>query len=162
MKKLFRYAVAGLAVGPFILFVQIGRFLVGKERAVALCGPYGTALAKAFLAIILPRIERPEEFPRLVAGAKARFWLWQPLYDFEVRQDNDDTLELAIWNCPFCELLSLAGVPELNRHVCQGDWEFAQDNQDKWVFARTREIGKGDPYCNHTYRRLTPQPPAAP
>jgi hypothetical protein len=51
----------------------------------------------------------------------------------------------------------MAGVPELNSYVCQGDWEIAKEHKGKWEFEREHEIGKGDSYCDHTYKRITVQ-----
>jgi len=154
MKTLIRYAMALPIVLPFIAFVQVMRLLVGKDKAVQLCGPYVTSVAKIFLKIILPQIERPEDFDLFRAKTKANFWMWKPLYDFDVEQDSADILQLKIRNCPFCELAALAGVPELNYHVCRGDWEFAKENEGKWKFEREHEIGKGDRFCDHTYKRI--------
>ncbi len=155
MKKIFRYIIAFFILLPFIMFVHIARIFIGKEKAVSLCGPYATSIAKIFLKVMIPKIDKPEDFDLFRSKIKEKFWLWRPLYDFEIKEENENILKLNILNCPFCEMLSLAGVSELNSHVCQGDWEFAKDNKGKWEFEREHEIGKGDSFCDHTYKRIT-------
>ncbi len=117
MKKIFRYMVALLIVFPFIIFIYIAKIFIGKEKAVRLCGPYATSLAKYFLKLMLPQIDKPEDFGLFRSKTKEKFWLWRPLYDFEIKEENENILKLNIWNCPFCEVLSLSGLPELNQHV---------------------------------------------
>ena len=39
--------------------------------------------------------------------------------------------------------------------MCQADWEIAKDNRDKWTFERSYQIGTGDSFCDHTYKRKT-------
>ena len=34
------------------------------------------------------------------------------------------------------------------------DWAIARDNADKWKFERNYQIGTGDSYCDHTYKRV--------
>ncbi len=154
MIKIFRYSVAFLIVGPFILFVQFARLFIGKQKAVQLCTPAVIGIAKFFLKLVVPRITRPEDFDMFRLKFKNNFWIWRPLFDFDVKEENDNLLKLNVWNCPFCELFRIVGLQEMNRHVCQGDWELAKENKGIWEFERQHEIGKGDGFCDHTYKRI--------
>ena len=155
VKKIFGYLIAFPILLPFILFVHISKIFIGKDKAIQLSGPYATSIAKSFLSVMLPRIDSPEDFDIFRAKAKGKFWLWKPIYNFEVTEDNNDILKLKIKNCPFCELLPVFRLTELNSHVCRGDWDFAKQNEGMWAFEREHEIGKGDPFCDHTYKRIT-------
>ncbi len=154
MKKMLRYIVILPIVLPFVVFVQIARVFVGKQKAVDLCAPLIISVAKFFLKIAVPHIERPEDFSVFRAKFKDNFWLWSPLYDFEVAEENEDLIRLNVRNCPFCELFQMSGLNEMNRHVCQGDWKLAREYEHVWKFERAHEIGKGDAFCDHTYLRL--------
>ena len=46
------------------------------------------------------------------------------------------------------------GLLEMKPFVCQGDWDAARVHADKWVFERAHQIGTGDAFCDHTYKRL--------
>lgn len=155
IKKIFGYIVAFFILLPFVLFVHIARIFIGKEKAVQICVPYATSIAKSLLGIMLPKIESPADFALFREKTKANFWMWKLIYNVGVKEDNEDILKLNIRNCPFCELLPVFGIPELSSHVCQGDWEFAKDNAGLWTFERQHEIGKGDSFCDHTYKRIT-------
>mgnify|MGYP001167286202 FL=1 len=155
VKKIFGYIVAFPILLPFIIFVHVARIFIGKEKAVQICGPYATSIAKSFLGIMLPKIYSPKDFHLFRSKTKENFWLWKPIYDFEIKEESEDILKLNILNCPFCELLPAFKLSELNSHVCQGDWEFAKENEGLWTFERIHEIGKGDSFCDHTYKRIT-------
>jgi predicted ArsR family transcriptional regulator len=84
---------------------------------------------------------------------KANFWLWKPFYDFDIAEENKNIFKLHVWNCPFCECLNGFGLTGLSPYVCEGDWAIARDNIDKWDFERSHQIGTGDSFCDHTYKR---------
>ena len=154
MKAIFRYAVVLLIVGPFVIFIHIARLFVGKQKAIQLCGPLGTKIAKMVLKLVVPKIEKPEEFDKFKKDYKGNFWILKPIYDLKIKEENDDLLKLHVLNCPFCELATAAGISEINPYFCKGDWEIAEENQGLWEFERGMEIGKGDTYCDHTYKRI--------
>lgn len=155
MKKLLRYIAVLPIIAPFVIFVQVARIFVGKEKAVQLCAPGIIRIAKFFLGLAVPRIKTPADFDIFRRELKNKFWVLSPLFDFEVKEENEDLIKLNVRNCPFCELLSMAGMDEMNPHVCQGDWELAKENDKLWTFEREHEIGKGDTFCDHTYKRIS-------
>jgi hypothetical protein len=57
-------------------------------------------------------------------------------------------------NCPFCEVLNRTGLSDLSGYICEGDWAYARENKDKWLFERKFQIGTGDTICDHTYKRI--------
>ncbi len=153
MKKYFRFLAGFLIVFPFMVTTKFLSLFIGNEKAVKLIGPYTTKTAKKMLRYWVPSIERPEDFDKFSIKMKKKFWLWKPFYDIEIIHDNSDVFQLHITNCPFCEVLNNFGFEKLSKYVCEGDWEIAKENSDKWLFERSHQIGSGDEYCNHTYKR---------
>ena len=66
----------------------------------------------------------------------------------------NDVFKLHVSNCPFCEALNPMGMSKLSPYVREGDWAIARVNADKWKFERNNQIGTGDSYCDHTYKRI--------
>jgi len=154
-KAMFRKMLGLLVAAPTLLKVRIFSFFIGRPDAVKACGPGITSMAKLSLELWVPKINSPSEFERLRTTMKSRFWIWKPFFDITVTEDDHDTFKLKISNCPFCEALQQQGYPELAPYVCEGDWKKARDNANKWRFERSRQIGTGDSYCDHTYTRLS-------
>ena len=50
--------------------------------------------------------------------------------------------------------LNRLGMSKLSAYVCEADWAIARDNAVKWKFERNYQIGTGDSYCDHTYKRI--------
>ena len=85
---------------------------------------------------------------------KKNFRLWKPLYEIEISEESNEVFKLHVSNCPFCEAFDRLGMSKLSPYVCEGDWAIARDNADKWQFKRKYQIGTGDSYCDHTYKRI--------
>ncbi len=117
-------------------------------------GPSATYAAKQALRLWVPKIERPEDFDFFSIEMKKKFWLWKLFYDIEISIENTDIFKLHLSNCPFCEVLNTFGLSNLSSYICEGDWAIANDNKEKWLFERTHQIGTGDTFCDHTYKRI--------
>lgn len=153
LKRIARNTFGTIVLMPLIITFHVLRLTRGRDYAVRSCGHRATAMAKAALRSWVPDIKEPSEFDVFRAGLKGNFRFWQLLFDISVIRDDKDAISLKLTNCPFCEPLRKLGCPELARHVCQGDWEVARQNADKWVFSREHQIGTGDTFCDHTYSR---------
>lgn len=112
-----------------------------------------TSLAKQSLKFWVPKLENAKDFDKFRAKMKANLWLWRPFFDIQITEETNDTFKLHLGNCPFCEVLNNVGLANLNPYVCDGDWVLARENKDKWIFDREHQIGTGDSFCDHTYRR---------
>lgn len=152
-KKLFRQIAALIVVLPTVVMVYVLTPFMGKEKAIAFCGPNVTAMAKRSLRYWVPQIETAAEFDLFPSRVKARFRLWKPFFDFSVVQEDHDTFKIHVQNCPFCEAFNRLGVSQMGPYLCQGDWEMAREHSDKWGFDRKHQIGTGDSFCDHTYLR---------
>ncbi len=154
IKKLYRESIGLIAMSPFILVTKISSVFIGKEKTVEFCGPYLTSIGKVILKLIyLPKIKDESEFDLFKSKMKAKSRFWKPLFDFSFAYEDNDTIQLNIKNCPFCESLIKCGCSELAPYVCQGDWEVAKDYSNLWSFDRKNQIGTGDNFCDHTYKR---------
>jgi hypothetical protein len=142
-----------ITVLPVALKVWLTTPFLGKEKAVARWGPGITAMAKWSLRFWVPRIASAADFDVFRRKMKANFRRWKPLFDIDIEQEDRNTLKLRVKNCPFCQALFRLRLPEMAPYVCEGDWEMARDNTDKWNFQRCQQIGTGDRYCDHTYLR---------
>ena len=154
MKKIFRKIIGYIIVLPFVIVSKFLSFFLGQEKAIEVVGPRLTKSAKGSLKFWVPRIDNAEEFNSFPARMKKNFRLWEPFYDIEISEETNDVFKLHVTNCPFCEALSHLGMSQLSPYVCEGDWAISRDNADKWEFERNHQIGTGDSYCDHTYRRI--------
>jgi hypothetical protein len=157
-KRGFRYAIGFITVAPFIMAAKLLAPVVGEEKAITIIGPVVTAVAKLSLKLSMPRIKSDDDFDKFQVKMERTLWLWKPLFDVDIAERNRDLLKLRVSNCPFCQVLSACGQRRLSPFICQGDWAFAETNRDKWRFARSHQIGTGDHFCDHTYKRLVPPP----
>ena len=154
MKNILRKIFGSIIVTPFVIISKSLSIFIGQERAIEFIGPTATRLAKLSLKLWVPKIDDSMDFDSFPTKMKKNLRLWRPFYDIEISEESKDVFKLHVSNCPFCEALNRIGLSKLSAYVCQGDWAIAQDNTDKWIFERSYQIGTGDSYCDHTYRRI--------
>jgi hypothetical protein len=152
--KGFRYATGFLTVAPFIVATKLLTLVVGEDRAITTIGPLATSLAKLSLQLSMPKVQAQEDFGVFAAKMRRTLALWKPFFNVAITEHTGDLLKLKVLNCPFCEVLGALGLSRLSPYVCQGDWAFAEENKNRWGFEREHQIGTGDHFRDHTYRRL--------
>jgi len=143
-----------MLVSPFVIVSKFLSIFLGHEKAIEVVGPILTKSAKRSLKFWVPDIESAMDFDYFPAKMKKNFRLWEPFYDIEISEESNDVFKLKVTNCPFCEALNRLGMSKLSPYVCEGDWAIARDNAGKWKFERNYQIGTGDSYCDHTYKRI--------
>lgn len=153
MKKLFRTVVGHVAVFPFVSAYKLLSLFLGEEKAVNIVGPKLTRSAVRALRFWIPTINDADDFDRFPAKMKKKFPLWEPLYDIEIIQEDSNVFQLHVNNCPFCEALSHWGMSKVSPYICEGDWAVAREQAAKWTFERSHQVGTGDSFCDHTYKR---------
>jgi AAA+ ATPase superfamily predicted ATPase len=154
MTKIFRKIIGFVVVSPFVVASKLLSIFLGQEKAIEVVGPRLTKSAKWSLKFWVPKIDNAMDFDSFPAKMKKNFRLWEPFYDIEISEENTDVFKLHVSNCPFCETLNRLGMSKLSPYACEGDWAIARDNADKWKFERNYQIGTGDSYCDHTYKRI--------
>jgi hypothetical protein len=154
MKKIFRKIIGYMVVLPFVVSSKFLSIFLGQEKAIEVVGTKLTKSAQRSLKFWVPKINDAKDFDSFPAKMKKNFRLWKIFYDIEISEESNDVFKLRVSNCPFCEALNCLGMSTLSPYVCEGDWAIARDNADKWKFERNYQIGTGDNYCDHTYKRI--------
>lgn len=154
MKEISRKLFGIIVVLPFVIAVKILSVFIGQNKAITKIGPVATALAKRSLKYWVPNISGPADFDSFPIKMKKNLKFWRPFYHIEISEENRDIFKLYVSNCPFCKALNGFGLADLSAYVCKGDWAIAHDNSDKWAFERAHQIGTGDRFCDHTYKRI--------
>ncbi len=154
MKKLLRKIIGYMVVLPFVVASKFLSIFLGQGKAIEAVGPKITKLVKRSLKFWVPKIDNATDFDSFPAKMRKNFRLWKPFYDIEISEERNDVFKLRVSNCPFCEALNRLGMSKLSAYVCEADWAIARDNADKWKFERNYQIGTGDSYCDHTYKRI--------
>ncbi|MGD8911974.1 MAG: L-2-amino-thiazoline-4-carboxylic acid hydrolase [Candidatus Thiodiazotropha sp.] len=154
MKNIIRNIIALLFLFPLILVIYVTTVFFGKNNAIRFWGPVGTFISKQTVRFLVPNIMNPQEFDAFPKGIKHNLRYWKILYDYKIKEETENTFKLNMLNCPFCEVLNRAGLSDLNGYICEGDWAYARENKDKWLFERKYQIGTGDAICDHTYKRI--------
>jgi hypothetical protein len=155
MKKIIRNFLAILILCPLVLVIYVTSILFGKNKAIQFWGPLATFVSKQSVRFLVPNINNAQEFDLFPKGIKSNLRYWRLFYDFKITEETDTTFQLNMLNCPFCEVLNRIGLSELNGYICEGDWAYAREKKDKWLFEREHQIGTGDAICDHTYKRIT-------
>jgi len=154
MKQVFRKIFGIIVVSPFVVASKLLSIFLGEQKAIETIGPIVTDCAKQSLKFWVPKIDDPKDFDSFPSKMEKNFRIWKPFYDIKISEETNDVFKLHVSNCPFCEVLNKFGLKRLSAYVCEGDWAIAQDNSDKWIFKRNYQIGTGDKYCDHTYKRI--------
>jgi len=157
VKRYLGKILAIMIVTPCIIANRILTLCIDKDKANKVCGPYLTLIAEFVLKCTLPKINSPSEFDLFRNKIKKNLRLWKPLVDFSIIDEDDNSIKLHISHCPLSEILIKTGHPELAEYVCQGDLKAAENNAQNWLFKREHQIGRGDTFCDHTYKRKVNQ-----
>lgn len=153
MKEILRQFVGIIVIGPFLLSIKFLSLFMTREKAVVTISPLLIKSAKMFVRILVPNVKNAAEFDKLkdtITKRARRLWLF---YDITIAEKNNNLLKLHVANCPFAEMAVRLGYADIGPVMCQCDWEVAKDNIDKWDFDRKHQIGTGDRFCDHTYKR---------
>jgi len=154
MKKQFRIMIGFIITIPFYILINVFSLFIGRKEAIKFWGPVVTFIVKIMAEIsLIPKVKSYKEFDVFVAKMKRNISFLGILYDVSVTYEDNDTIILNYKNCPHCEAFFTLGLSELGQYACDSDWEIARDNSDLWDFERNNQIGTGDNYCNHTYKR---------
>lgn len=154
MKKALRNALATILLSPFIILVYLTSVIAGKSKAISIWGPAATFISKQALTFWVPNMASADDFHNFAKKMRVNLRLWRPMYDVEIVHENEKSFGLRVLNCPYCEVLNSVGLADLSPFVCKGDWAKAEEHKDKWVFERNNQIGTGNDFCDHTYKRI--------
>jgi hypothetical protein len=154
MIHIIRKATGILIAGPFCILAKTLSLFVGKQKAIELLGPLVTTVLRIIAEVsLIPKVHHPMEFGIFVNKMKRNIHNLRLLYDVSVEYEDNDTIVFIYKNCPHCQAFCSLGIPEFGPYACDSDWVIARKNAEMWSFKRSRQIGTGDTYCNHTYMR---------
>ena len=154
MIHLLQNTLAFIILMPYLLQYVWVKTTMDKATADQIVGLKFTALAKGLLHKYMPIIQEPSDFDLFYPQALNTMKIFNLLWNFKIQSNQPDEVTLHVAHCPVMDILTLFRLTNLKPYVCQGDWEFANDNAHVWQFDRKHEIGKGDSFCDHTYKRL--------
>ena len=143
-----------MVVTPFALIAHFLAIFTDKQKAVAMLGPTVTTIAKSMQQFFPPKVNSASEFDLFILKCQKMKRIWGILYDYPIESPDQNTVKLTIKNCPFADALIKLKVPEFGHFMCQGDWEVAIDNSEKWKFERSCTIATGGTICDFTYKRI--------
>ncbi len=156
MIKNFLRIIIGLIVAtPFAILTYILSVFMSKQKAIKFLGPAATFFAKTGQQFFPPKIKDSSEFDKFKVKVKDKQKIWRILYDYQIEYPDENTVKLPVRNCPFADALKILKISEFGTYICQGDWEVAKDNSDKWKFERSCQIGTGGKICDFTYIRIS-------
>ncbi|MEH0022837.1 MAG: L-2-amino-thiazoline-4-carboxylic acid hydrolase [Desulfobacter sp.] len=154
MKNQFRLFIGFLVATPIALLTLLVSLFTGKQRAISILGPKVTIVAKSAQQFFPPKISNASEFELFKTKLKDKQKIWSVLYDYPIEFPDENTAKLVVKNCPFAEAVIKLNICEFGYYMCQGDWEVAKDNSDKWEFERRCTIATGGTLCDFTYKRI--------
>ncbi len=154
MKNIIRYPLVFLLLSPVITIVHLSSLFKKREGTVKIFGQIITTLAEFTLHFWSPAIDKPEDFHLFKEKMKKNLRLWKPIADFNITEETDDIFKMHVSSCTFCEVLMKSGLSDISPYVCAADWKRAEVFKDKWLFDRKHQIGTGDSFCDHTYKRI--------
>lgn len=158
VKEKFRLFIGVIVVTPFALLTYFLSIFAGKQKAVTILGPTVITFAKLMQQFFPPKINKASEFDLFKSKLKKRQKIWSLLYDYPIELPDQNTVKLIIKKCPFAEALIKLNISEFGYYMCQGDWEVAKDNAEKWKLERTCTIATGGKLCDFTYKRVQKKP----
>ncbi len=154
MKESVRLLIGFAVATPVALLTHLLSIYTGKQKAVERIGPGITMLAQSMQQFYPPKINTAAEFDIFKSGMKEKQKVWRLLYDYSIEYPDEDTVKTVIKKCPFAEAIVNLKIPEIGYYMCQGDWEVAKANSEKWKFERSCTIGTGGALCDFTYKRI--------
>lgn len=79
-------------------------------------------LSARFVGLGIPAIKDKTDFPQFQKQIKHNFKQYSLLYDIEIANEDNGSIEFRTLNCPFTSALKEYGVPQLCKFACAGDF----------------------------------------
>lgn len=70
---------------------------------------------------------------------------------FTIEEDSDTLIKVRFNRCPYHEVYSDYGIPEVCQKYCDSDYEAFRKVHPKLRVTREHEIAYGDDYCDHCW-----------
>jgi hypothetical protein len=100
----------------------------------------------------IPTLQENEEFS--VFSSKIKETVSKiPFEKSEITIDKPDMIKFKVTVCQFVEVAKLLGMSRLAKAFCDVDTFYCQKYQPHIIFERQFTLEKGDPFCDHTYKK---------
>ena len=70
---------------------------------------------------------------------------------FLITEESDTHIKVKFHRCPYHEVYSDYGIPEVCRKFCDADFGAFSTLHPKMKLTRSHEISRGDEYCDHCW-----------
>jgi len=147
-KKMFLIFV----FSPFACVYHTSKYFFGKNRMNDFFYKKIVTMSANSLSSHIPTLQKDEEFS--VFSAKMKKTVSKiPFEKSEITIDEPDMVKFKVTVCQFVEVAKLLGMSELAKAFCDADIVYCQKYQPNIVFERKFTLEKGDPFCDHTYKK---------
>jgi L-2-amino-thiazoline-4-carboxylic acid hydrolase-like protein len=137
---------------PFACVYHTTRYFFGKNRMNDFFYKKIVTMSANSLSSHIPTLQKDEEF--CVFSAKMKETVSKiPFEKSEVTIDAPDMVKFKVTVCQFVEVARLLGMSRLAKAFCDADIVYCQKYQPNIIFERKITLEKGDPFCDHTYKK---------
>jgi predicted ArsR family transcriptional regulator len=122
--------------------------VLGKEKALAIIGRAYQKYSNDVFSEPYRGMPLESRFERFKAELKAE---GERGGHFAVVEESATRIKVRFHRCPYHEVFSDYGIPEVCRKYCDGDFEAFRMVHPKLEVTREHEIAYGDGFCDHCW-----------
>lgn len=149
-KKMFLIFV----FSPFACVYHTAKYFFGKNRMNDFFYKKIVTMSANSLSSHIPTLQKDEEFS--VFSSKMKETVSKiPFEKSEVTIDEPGMVKFKVTVCQFVEVAKLLGMRQLAKAFCDVDIVYCQKYQPNIIFERQFTLEKGDPFCDHTYKKMS-------
>jgi len=139
---------------PFAFVYHTAKYFFNKNRVNDFFYKKIVRMGTNSLSSHIPTLQNDEEFS--VFSSKMKETVSKiPFEKSEITIDAPDMVKFRVSVCQFVEVAKLLGMSKLTRAFCDVDIVYCQKYQPNIIFERKFTLEKGDPFCDHTYKKMT-------
>ena len=148
LKKMFLIMV----FSPVACVYHTSKYFFGKNRVNDFFYKKIVTISANSLSSQIPTLQKKEEFS--VFSSKMKETVSKiPFEKSEVTIDEPGMVKFKVTICQFVEVAKLLGMSQLAKAFCDADIVYCQKYQPNIIFERQFTLEKGDPFCDHTYKK---------
>ena len=137
---------------PFACVYHTTRYFFGKNRVNDFFYKKIVAIITNSLSSHIPTLQKDENFS--VFSSKMKETVSKiPFEKSEVMIDEPGMVKFKVTVCQFVEVARLLGMNQLAKAFCDADIIYCLKYQPNIIFERQFTLEKGDPFCDHTYKK---------
>jgi hypothetical protein len=138
---------------PFACVYHITKHFFSKNRINDFFYKKIVTISTNSLSNHIPTLQKDEEFS--VFSSKLKETVSKiPFEKSEITIDEPDMVQFKVTVCQFVEVAKLLGMSKLAKAFCDVDTVYCQKYQPNIIFERKFTLEKGDPFCDHTYKKM--------